>query len=116
MRANALATVRALRQKSSADRPRLDLITLALHGKKIGFEKVIKMIDGMIGTLKKEQVDDNNKKEYCGTQMDSSDDKKKALERSVSDLASLFAKSFCGEILPFVLFLFSFFFHVFISF
>merc|ERR1719361_3408112 len=85
MRANALVTVRALRQKSSADRPRLDLITLALHGKKIGFEKVIKMIDGMIGTLKKEQVDDNNKKEYCGTQMDSSDDKKKALERSVSD-------------------------------
>merc|ERR1719433_2513203 len=46
------------------------------------------MIDAMIETLKKEQVDDNNKKEYCGTQMDFSDDKKKALERSVSDLES----------------------------
>merc|ERR1719461_2302906 len=59
---------------------------LALHGKKIGFDKVIKMIDEMVELLKEEQVDDNNKKEYCGTQLDSSDDKKKALERSVSDL------------------------------
>merc|ERR1719412_2511529 len=49
------------------------------------------MIDGMIGTLKKEQVDDNNKKEYCGTQMDSSNDKKKTLERSVSDLENAIA-------------------------
>merc|ERR1719461_1760883 len=64
---------------------------LALHGKKIGFEKVTKMIDEMIGTLKKEQVDDDNKKEYCGTQMSSSDDKKKALERSVSDLETAIA-------------------------
>merc|ERR1719461_2178414 len=59
---------------------------LALHGKKIGFDKVIKMIDEMVELLKEEQVDDNNKKEYCATQLDSSDDKKKALERSVSDL------------------------------
>merc|ERR550525_1089703 len=51
------------------------------------------MIDGMIGTLKKEQVDDNNKKEYCGTQMDSSNDKKKALERSVSDLETAIANA-----------------------
>merc|ERR1719471_382180 len=46
------------------------------------------MVDAMVETLKKEQVDDNNKKEYCDTQMDFSDDKKKALERSVSDLES----------------------------
>merc|ERR1719238_226017 len=39
----------------------------------------------MAGVLKKEQVDDNNKKEYCNVQFDSLDDKKKALERSVSD-------------------------------
>merc|ERR550532_1783137 len=45
----------------------------------------------MVGTLKNEQVDDNNKKEYCGTQLDSSDDKKKSLERSVSDLESAIA-------------------------
>merc|ERR1719471_2285611 len=64
---------------------------LALHGKKIGFEKVTKMIDEMVETLKTEQKDDDKKKEYCATQMASSDDKKKALERSESDLASAIA-------------------------
>merc|ERR1719458_1730779 len=59
---------------------------LALKGKKIGFDKVIKMIDDMITTLKIEQADDDAKKEYCGVQLDQADDKKKGLERSVSDL------------------------------
>merc|ERR1712204_87011 len=58
----------------------------ALKGKKIGFEKVIKMIDDMITTLKVEQADDEAKKEYCGTAFDQADDKKKGLERAVSDL------------------------------
>merc|ERR1719210_2158751 len=39
----------------------------------------------MVATLKKEQLDDDNKKEYCANQMDISDDKKKSLERSISD-------------------------------
>merc|ERR1719409_1092324 len=39
----------------------------------------------MLEGLKKEQVDDDNKKEYCSVQFDSLDDKKKSLERSVSD-------------------------------
>merc|ERR1719458_474655 len=67
-------------------RPELDLIALALSGKKIGFEKVIKMIDEMVANLKKEQVDDENKKEYCDKQFDLAEDKKKKeLELSVSD-------------------------------
>merc|ERR1719297_372167 len=65
-------------------RPELDLIALALSGKKIGFEKVIKMIDEMVANLKKEQVDDENKKEYCDKQFDLSEDKKKELELKVS--------------------------------
>merc|ERR1719503_333473 len=44
------------------------------------------MIDDMVALLKKEQVDDEEKKEYCEAQFDSLDDKKKALERSSSDL------------------------------
>merc|ERR1712232_716738 len=46
--ARAMTAIAIARQASSAnskDRLKLDLITLALHGKKIGFEKVIKMID-----------------------------------------------------------------------
>jgi len=58
---------------------------LAIQGKKIGFEKVIKMIDDMVATLKTEQNDDDHKKEYCAKQFDFSEDKKKALEKSVSD-------------------------------
>jgi len=64
---------------------RLDFIALALHGEKIGFEKVIKMCDDMVAVLKKEQLDDDHKKEYCEKQFDIADDKRKGLERSISD-------------------------------
>merc|ERR1719272_1601518 len=79
-RASALAELRKVH------RPQLDFIALAIQGKKIGFEKVIKMIDEMAATLKTEQLDDDHKKEYCAKQFDLADDKKKGLERAVSDL------------------------------
>merc|ERR1719389_1532872 len=63
----------------------LDFIALALRGKKVGFEKVIKLMDEMVVTLKKEQVDDDAKKEYCLMELDLADDKKKELERAISD-------------------------------
>merc|ERR1719433_763781 len=86
VRARALALVKLGMGKAPLpDRTQLDLISLALHGKKIGFEKVIAMIDDMVAALKKEQVDDDNKKEYCQNQLDTTDDKKKSLERSISD-------------------------------
>merc|ERR1712084_130897 len=71
-----VAVAAALRTSfpNSKHRAQLDLIALALHGKKIGFEKVIKMIDDMIETLKQEQTDDDSKKEYCAAQFDSTDD------------------------------------------
>jgi chromosome segregation ATPase len=53
--------------------------------KKTDFSKVIKMIDDMVALLKKEQIDDDNKKEYCLVQFDQSDDKKKAVERRLAD-------------------------------
>jgi len=73
------------------DRTGLDLISLALHGKKIGFDKVIKMIDDMVANLKKEQIDDNDKKAYCAEQLDSSDDTKKSLEREIGNLEASIA-------------------------
>jgi len=62
-----------------------------LHSKSTGFEKVIAMIDEMIALLGKEQADDLSKKEYCGKEFDSSDDKKKGLERAVSDAEAAIA-------------------------
>merc|ERR1719281_125206 len=65
--------------------PQVDFVQLALGGKKAGFEKVIALIDEMVALLKKEQIADDEKKEYCDEQFDISDDKKKELERSISD-------------------------------
>jgi len=90
-RARALAAIREVQNKYSLKRPQLDFIALAIQGRKIGFEKVIKMIDEMVETLKTEQLDDDHKKEYCAAQFDQADDKKKALERSVSDLETVIA-------------------------
>merc|ERR1719482_104772 len=73
-------------QKSGHRNVNLDLISMALHGKKINFDKVIKMIDDMVVLLGKEQVADDEKKAYCEAEFDKADDKKKALERSISDL------------------------------
>merc|ERR1719336_2894469 len=86
LRTRALAAIRQAAQSAGGpNRAQLDLISLALSGKKVEFGKVIKMIDDMVALLKKEQVDDNNKKEYCLQQFDTSDDKKKALERKLAD-------------------------------
>ena len=63
---------------------RVDFFGLALHGKQMGFAKVIKMIDDMVAVLKKEQEDDDHKKEYCAMQPDLSDDKKKAMTRALT--------------------------------
>merc|ERR1719428_202887 len=64
----------------------VELIALALRGKKVDFSKVITMIDDMVVLLGKEQDDDDQKKEYCEGQFDFADDKKKELERSISDI------------------------------
>jgi len=85
-RKKALFLLQKVLKASEKRNPQLELIALALKGKKIGFDKVIKMIDDMITTLKVEQADDDAKKEYCATAFDQADDKKKGLERAVSDL------------------------------
>jgi len=81
MRARALAAL----GKAKGGRPGLDFISLALRGKTAGFTKVIGMIDTMVKNLAAEQKEDDSKKEYCGTQLDESEDKKKQLENSISD-------------------------------
>merc|ERR1719272_1733605 len=66
---------------------RLDLISIALKGKKVSFAKVLTMIEDMIALLGKEQQDDNDKKEYCEALIDKTEDSVKQLELAVSDLA-----------------------------
>jgi chromosome segregation ATPase len=90
VKARALAAIEKL---SRPRRARVDLIALALHGRKVDFAKVIGMIDEMMGTLKAEQLDDDHKKEYCASQFDLAEDKKKGLERAVADAENGIASS-----------------------
>jgi len=97
-RREALAVLRSAQKFANAgDKPGLEFLTLALSGKSssvgtAGFDKVLKMIDDMVVLMGKEQNDDNDKKEYCEAQFDDSEDKVKALKRSIgaaeSDIAT----------------------------
>lgn len=84
LRHRALAALQKLSSRDG-DTAVINMIAFALRGNKIGFDKVIKMIDEMIATLQIEQADDDHKKEYCSVQLDMTEDKKKVLETAVSD-------------------------------
>jgi len=70
---------------------RMDFIGLALRGKAVGFDKVIKMIDNMINMIKEEQVADANKKDYCLKEVDSTEDKIKKLGRQTDKIQKAIA-------------------------
>jgi hypothetical protein len=78
----------ALQQASRGEKGdfRLNLIALALKGKKVSFDKVLKMIDDMVVLLGNEQTADDDKKEYCQKTLDKTEDDLKELELTVSDL------------------------------
>jgi septal ring factor EnvC (AmiA/AmiB activator) len=50
------------------------------------------MIDEMVANLKVEQSDDDDKKAYCNSEFDATDDKKKGLEQSISDSETAIAE------------------------
>merc|ERR1719375_2476788 len=72
MRERALAALGSAPHRDS----RLDLLVLALRGKKIGLDGVIGMIDNLIEVLAKDQVDD---------------DEKKALDHTIGDIETAIA-------------------------
>merc|ERR550514_2187594 len=92
-RARALAVLQDAKVGKKSDRHRIDFIMLALRGKKIGFDKVLKMIDDMVALMKQEGLDDEAKKEYCEKQFDHADDKKKGLERAEGKLETALANA-----------------------
>jgi len=71
----------ALRGQKSAN---LDFVLLSLRGQKNGFEKVIAMIDNMVGTIEKEQKGDEHQKEFCNSQIDTHEDSIKELDHEVA--------------------------------
>merc|ERR1719171_26594 len=93
VRHQALATLKAaLRRGGNKGDYRMNFIALAMTGRKVGFEKVIAMIDDMVVILGKEQVDDDKKKEYCAKEIDKTEDEIKVLKGTVSDLEAAIAE------------------------
>jgi len=86
MKEKALKALHRVTQLSGVRDPRLDLIALALHGQKVNFDKVKKMIDDMLTLLAKEQKDDDQKKASCIAKLDKHTSELKANEHKISDL------------------------------
>merc|ERR1719213_1358435 len=66
--------------------PRVDFLAIALRGGKVGFEKIIQLIDKLTHELKVEQAEDDAKKDYCETEFDKAEDNKKIQQQEKSDL------------------------------
>jgi chromosome segregation ATPase len=67
---------------------KLGFIELALMGKKVNFDKVIKMMDDMVVLLGEEQKDDEKQKAWCETEFDTSEDKDASLKRKLEGLTA----------------------------
>merc|ERR1712194_810117 len=93
VRAEAQSLLEVAQKKLTSNHHRLDFVMLALNGRKVGLEKIVTLIDDLVAVLKKEQNDDNDKREYCNEQFDQADDKKKGLERSISDSNTVIEES-----------------------
>eukprot|EP00812_Abedinium_dasypus_P012695 NODE_61_length_2296_cov_227.544400.p1 GENE.NODE_61_length_2296_cov_227.544400~~NODE_61_length_2296_cov_227.544400.p1 ORF type:complete len:703 (-),score=331.39 NODE_61_length_2296_cov_227.544400:85-2193(-) len=94
LKAQALRVIQALpRHDQRGARPELDFIAVALQGKKVSFDKVIGMIDAMAATLKQEQADDDQKKEYCNAKFAEKADQQKAQESKIGSLDTAIAEA-----------------------
>jgi len=74
------------KEKGVQSNAMLNLITMALHGKKAGFEKVIKMIENLVSQLAKEQTDDDEHKKWCLQEFDTAEDQEAGLKRRLEGL------------------------------
>lgn len=95
-RGKAMSLLRsAMSSATAGNKPGLEMLMLAMKGSSDSgdFGKVITLIDNLVALLGKEQTDDDNKKEFCAHQFDESDDKKKALERAVSNAEASIASA-----------------------
>jgi len=87
VRQQAIQKIKAPRhRRSTQGDARVAAIVLALHGRKVSFEKIIAMIDEMLQLLDKEQVEDDTKKSFCNKKLDMTEDKAKVTDLTISDL------------------------------
>eukprot|EP00929_Paragymnodinium_shiwhaense_P093430 TRINITY_DN535_c0_g1_i1.p1 TRINITY_DN535_c0_g1~~TRINITY_DN535_c0_g1_i1.p1 ORF type:complete len:685 (+),score=278.47 TRINITY_DN535_c0_g1_i1:69-2123(+) len=75
----------AAKLKNSHGDHRLSLLVLAMKGQKAGFEAIMAKVDELVGILGQEQSDDDNKRVFCNTEIDKTEDELKADKRAVQD-------------------------------
>jgi hypothetical protein len=88
LRGAAVSALRRAKTSGVGVNPKFALIAMAIEGKKVGFEKVMKMIDEMVVTLKTEQKDDDAKSEWCKSEFDSSEDTLKDTKRLIEGIST----------------------------
>merc|ERR1740138_1262223 len=88
LRTAAVAALRKAKTSGAGVNPKYSFIAMALMGKKVGFEKVLKMIDEMVVTLKTEQKDDDAKAEWCKEEFDSTEDSVKDTKRLIEGIST----------------------------
>jgi hypothetical protein len=93
LRSAAAAALKKAKTAGAGVNPKFALIALALSGKKVGFEKVMKMIDEMVVTLKTEQKDDDAKLEWCKGEFDTSEDTLKDTKRLIEGISAKIAET-----------------------
>merc|ERR1719261_1017978 len=78
----------AMQDAAKRNPQQLGFIELALQGKKVSFEKVIKMIDDMVVLLGEEQKDDDAQKSWCETEFETSELKEVDLKHKLEGLTA----------------------------
>jgi septal ring factor EnvC (AmiA/AmiB activator) len=79
--------LRNLMVRDSKHKANLHLLLLALKSGG-GFDKVVQMLDNMIASLEKEQVDDDKKRDWCNEEIHTAEQETKALEGEVADVST----------------------------
>merc|ERR1719261_2274148 len=78
----------AIQDAAKKNPQQLGFIELALQGKKVSFEKVIKMMDDMVVLLGENQKDDDKQKEWCETEFETAGDKEVDLKHKLEGLTA----------------------------
>merc|ERR1719453_2023815 len=78
----------AIQNAAKRNPQQLGFIELALQGKKVNFDKVLKMIDDMVVLLGEEQKDDEAQKEWCETEFRTSELKEVDLKHKLEGLTA----------------------------
>merc|ERR550514_2684119 len=84
----ATTLIRSAMKSDRAHSVKRHLMLMALKSGVHGFEKVVGMVDGMVGVLEEEQVKDDKTDVWCLSELDKAKDEAKATEVNIEELAS----------------------------